>query len=85
MSQTYQLADFWELIASGREAAANSWEWQLVITGSEDMTALGLTQDNCSQEKAPVQEIVDAIGGKNEHEIGDIKCKGIECVWIMKE
>lgn len=51
-----------------------------MITGSEDMTALGLTQDNCSQEKAPVQEIVDAIGGKNEHEIGDIKCKGIECV-----
>lgn len=41
MTQTYQLADFWELIASGREAATNSWEWQLVITGSEGMTALG--------------------------------------------
>lgn len=56
-----------------------------MITGSEDMTALGLTQGTSSQEKAPVQEIVDTIGGKNEREIRDITCKGIECVRIMKE
>lgn len=28
---------------------------------------------------------MDTIGGKNEREVGDIKCKGTECVRIVKK